>query len=97
VNLEERTFNTFRFYSEHQDSLTPAGLAFFQSDYDHTLRNFFHNVLNMKVIVPDPYDPSVLGPPGSGSVIICTDPDLDLGSSINKQNNYKKTLISTVL
>jgi large subunit ribosomal protein L38 len=50
VNVEERTFNTFRFYSEHQESLTPAGLAFFQSDYDQTLRNFFHNVLNMKVI-----------------------------------------------
>ena len=49
VDLSERTFKTFDFYSEHQENLTPAGLAFFQSDYDPSLRDFFHNVLNMKV------------------------------------------------
>jgi len=48
VSLQERTFNTFNFYSEYQDRLTPAGLAFFQSDYDPSLRDFFHNTLNMK-------------------------------------------------
>jgi len=48
VSLQERTFNTFNFYSKYQDRLTPAGLAFFQSDYDSSLRNFFHNTLNMK-------------------------------------------------
>lgn len=48
VDLKERTFNTFDFYSKHQDSLTPAGLAFFQSDYEPGLRDFFHNTLNMK-------------------------------------------------
>ncbi len=41
-----------------------------------------------RVVDPDPY---VFGPPGSGSVIICTAPDPD--SSINKQ---KKILISTI-
>jgi len=46
--LQERTFNTFDFYSKHQDQLTPAGLSFFQSDYDTSLRDFFHNKLNMK-------------------------------------------------
>jgi hypothetical protein len=40
----------------------------------------------VKIIVPDP-DPKVFGPPGSGSVIICTDPDL----SINKQKIYEKS------
>ncbi len=34
----------------------------------------------------------VFGPPGSGSVIICTDPDLDPSS--NKQKS-KKTFISS--
>ncbi|XP_023320347.1 39S ribosomal protein L38, mitochondrial isoform X3 [Eurytemora carolleeae] len=48
VELAKRTFNTFDFYSEHQENLTPAGLAFFQSDYEPSLRDFFHNVLNMK-------------------------------------------------
>ncbi len=36
--------------------------------------------------VPDP-NPETLGPPGSGSVIICTDPDSD--PPINKQKNKK--------
>jgi len=48
TSLQDRTFNTFNFYSEFQDLVTPAGLAFFQSDYDSSLRYFFHNVLNMK-------------------------------------------------
>jgi hypothetical protein len=43
-----------------------------------------------RVVDPDP-DPYVFGPPGSGSVIICT--ALDPDSSINKQ---KKILISTI-
>jgi hypothetical protein len=33
---------------------------------------------------------------GSGSVIICTDPDLDLDPSINKQNKVRTTLISNI-
>ena len=28
--------------------LTPAGLSFFQSDWDSSLKDFFHNGLNMK-------------------------------------------------
>ncbi len=37
--------------------------------------------------VVDPEDPYVFGPPGSGSDIICTDPDVDpdLDPSINEQ------------
>jgi len=48
VCLESRDFRTLDFYSKYQDQLTPAGLAFFQSDYDSTLREFFHNTLNMR-------------------------------------------------
>lgn len=60
TSLNERTFSTFNFYSELQDDLTPAGLAFFQSDYDSSLRDFFHNVLNMReprfeYEFPEPY------------------------------------------
>nr|XP_022915739.1 39S ribosomal protein L38, mitochondrial [Onthophagus taurus] len=48
LDLEQRTFSTLEFYREHQDALTPAGLSFFQSDWDQSLRNFFHNTLNIK-------------------------------------------------
>lgn len=49
VNLEKRTFNTLDFYREYQDVLTPAGLSFFQTDYDKSLTSFYHNVLGMSL------------------------------------------------
>ncbi|GFR00245.1 39S ribosomal protein L38, mitochondrial [Trichonephila clavata] len=48
LSLEQRTFKTFDFYKEHQDNLTPAGLAFCQCTWDESLTDFFHNVLNMQ-------------------------------------------------
>jgi large subunit ribosomal protein L38 len=48
TNLSERSFSTYEFYKNQQDNITPAGLAFFQSDWDNSLRDFFHNTLNMK-------------------------------------------------
>lgn len=47
-DLKKRTFKTFDFYQKLQDDITPAGLAFFQSDYDSSLTDFYHNVLEMK-------------------------------------------------
>lgn len=46
VDLNKRTFNTFEFYKEMQDVITPAGLAFFQSDWDKSITDFYHNVLS---------------------------------------------------
>ena len=48
MNLADRTFRNRDFFNYHQNVLIPAGLAFFQSDYDSSLKNFFHNVLEMK-------------------------------------------------
>lgn len=48
TDLAARTFKTLDFYRKYQDHITPAGLAFFQSDWDQSLINFYHNVLNMK-------------------------------------------------
>jgi hypothetical protein len=45
--------------------------------------------------VLDPKDSYVFGPPGF--VIICTDPDLDLDPSINKEIFFSKNFISTLL
>ena len=48
VSLKGRTFRTSQFFNEYKDQLTPAGLAFFQSDWDSSLTQVFHHVLNMK-------------------------------------------------
>lgn len=60
VDLAARTFKTLDFYRKYQDDITPAGLAFFQSDWDKSLIDFYHNVLKMKHPVfeydfPKPY------------------------------------------
>nr|CAI5864187.1 unnamed protein product [Callosobruchus analis] len=48
LNLPNRTYSTYDFYRELQDDITPAGLAFFQADWDTSLRDFYHNTLQMK-------------------------------------------------
>jgi hypothetical protein len=50
----------------------------------------FYNWLYRSVLDTDPS-----GPPGSGSVIICTDPDP--GPSIKKENKCGKTMIYTIV
>lgn len=45
-NLEKRTFKTLDFYRQYQDDITPAGLAFYQTDYDNSLTKFYHEVLS---------------------------------------------------
>ncbi|GJQ84260.1 putative DNA helicase [Trypoxylus dichotomus] len=60
LDLEQRTFSTLDFYRERQDYITPAGLAFFQSDWDDTVTDFYHKVLNIKEPIfeydfPPPY------------------------------------------
>lgn len=60
LQLRERTFSTLDFYRELQDEITPAGVAWFQSDWDSSLTKVFHNTLNMREPVfeydfPPPY------------------------------------------
>lgn len=47
-DLEKRTFSTHDFYRKLQDEITPSGLAFFQADYDTSLTDFYHKVLEIK-------------------------------------------------
>lgn len=49
--LATRTFSTFDFYRKHQDDITPAGLSFFQANWDDSLTAFFHDVLSMRKCV----------------------------------------------
>ncbi|KAH8871563.1 39S ribosomal protein L38, mitochondrial [Schistosoma japonicum] len=42
----ERGFNTLEFYRSLQDEITPAGLVFFQSIWDESVRSYFRYNLN---------------------------------------------------
>ncbi|XP_077287533.1 mitochondrial ribosomal protein L38 isoform X1 [Arctopsyche grandis] len=45
--LQNRTFYTRDWYQKYEDDVTPAGLAFFQSDWDVNLTDFYHKNLDM--------------------------------------------------
>ncbi|XP_042364018.1 39S ribosomal protein L38, mitochondrial [Plectropomus leopardus] len=62
-SLADRTFKTVDFYRKHQDKITPAGLAFFQSHWDESVTDTFHNTLNMKEPVFEFIRPPVYHPP----------------------------------
>ncbi|XP_014226295.1 39S ribosomal protein L38, mitochondrial [Trichogramma pretiosum] len=60
INLVERNWNTYKFMKKYQDEITPAGLAFFQSVYDSSLKDFYHHTLGMEeptfeYSFPEPY------------------------------------------
>ncbi|XP_077482327.1 large ribosomal subunit protein mL38 [Stigmatopora argus] len=62
-SLARRTFKTVDFYRKHQDSVTPAGLAFFQCQWDPTVTSTFHNILDMAEPVFEFIRPPVYHPP----------------------------------
>ncbi|XP_040568021.1 large ribosomal subunit protein mL38 [Lepeophtheirus salmonis] len=47
IDLKKRTFSSSYFFESQKDSVTPVGLSFFQSDYDSSLRDFYHDVLQL--------------------------------------------------
>ncbi|XP_026171410.1 large ribosomal subunit protein mL38 [Mastacembelus armatus] len=62
-SLVDRTFKTVDFYRKHQDSMTPAGLAFFQCQWDESVTSTFHNTLNIREPVFEFIRPPVYHPP----------------------------------
>ncbi|KFP27595.1 hypothetical protein N325_08045, partial [Colius striatus] len=62
-SLKLRTFSTFDFYRKHEDAMTPAGLAFFQSQWDSSVTWVFHQLLNMREPVFEFVRPPVYHPP----------------------------------
>ncbi|KAG9350366.1 hypothetical protein JZ751_026721 [Albula glossodonta] len=62
-SLKQRTFKTVEFYRKHQDIMTPAGLAFFQCQWDESVTETYHNLLNMKEPVFEFERPPVYHPP----------------------------------
>ncbi|KAK7122270.1 hypothetical protein R3I94_019406 [Phoxinus phoxinus] len=61
--LKQRTFRTLDFYRKHQDIITPAGLAFFQCQWDQSVTQTFHELLNMREPVFEYNRPPVYHPP----------------------------------
>lgn len=47
-SLSERTFRTLEFYKKLQDVITPVGLGFFQSRWDQSVQQTFHQTLKMR-------------------------------------------------
>ncbi|NXN12574.1 RM38 protein, partial [Indicator maculatus] len=62
-SLKMRTFSTFEFYRKHEDAMTPAGLAFFQCQWDSSVTRVFHQLLNMREPVFEFVRPPVYHPP----------------------------------
>ncbi|XP_053702900.1 39S ribosomal protein L38, mitochondrial [Synchiropus splendidus] len=62
-SLMDRTFKTAEFYRKHQDHMTPAGLAFFQSQWDESVTKTFHDTLDMREPVFEFIRPPVYHPP----------------------------------
>ncbi|KAG7167955.1 39S ribosomal protein L38-like, partial [Homarus americanus] len=54
VSLKDRSFSTSTFYREQQDHLTPAGLSWYQTDWDSSLTHFFHHTLRLNPLEPEP-------------------------------------------
>lgn len=46
--LANRSFQTFEFYEKLQNDITPAGLSFFQTEWDASVTNFLHEKLDCK-------------------------------------------------
>uniref|UniRef100_A0AAV2LL30 Mitochondrial ribosomal protein L38 n=1 Tax=Knipowitschia caucasica TaxID=637954 RepID=A0AAV2LL30_KNICA len=63
LSLEQRTFKTVEWYRKHQDHMTPAGLAFFQSQWDPSVTQTFHHTLDMKEPVYEFIRPPTYQPP----------------------------------
>uniref|UniRef100_A0A8C5WMC4 Large ribosomal subunit protein mL38 n=1 Tax=Leptobrachium leishanense TaxID=445787 RepID=A0A8C5WMC4_9ANUR len=62
-SLKHRTFKTLDFYRKYEDSLTPAGLAFFQCTWDDSVTQVYHKLLNMKEPIFEFVRPPTYHPP----------------------------------
>ncbi|KAK3707405.1 hypothetical protein RRG08_034462 [Elysia crispata] len=47
-SLRDRSFSMYQFYKTYQTKMTPAGLAFFQCEWDTSVTSVFHNELEIK-------------------------------------------------
>ncbi|KAK1794226.1 hypothetical protein P4O66_011118, partial [Electrophorus voltai] len=62
-SLKKRSFKTLEFYRKHEDLITPAGLAFFQSQWDSSVSDAFLTRFDMREPVFEYDRPPVYHPP----------------------------------
>lgn len=62
-SLKQRTFKTIDFCRKYEDSLTPAGVAFFQCKWEDSVTQVYHQLLNMKEPVFEFVRPPMYHPP----------------------------------
>ncbi|KAK2866635.1 hypothetical protein Q7C36_002691 [Tachysurus vachellii] len=62
-SLQQLSFRTLDFYRKYEDQITPAGLAFFQSQWDNSVTSTFHTLFNMREPVFEYDRPPVYHPP----------------------------------
>lgn len=43
--LKKRSFNVKSFLNKHKEAVVPVGLSFFQTEWDLSVRDFFHKTL----------------------------------------------------
>ncbi|KAK2193835.1 hypothetical protein NP493_5g13008 [Ridgeia piscesae] len=48
TSLKERTFRMVDFYKDLESQVVPMGLAFFQSEWDSSVKDVYHNILDMR-------------------------------------------------
>ncbi len=46
VSFKQRKFNNKKFFEKYKENLVPVGLSFFQTEWDLSVRNFFHDTLS---------------------------------------------------
>lgn len=48
VSFEQRNFSNKKFFAKYEEQLVPVGLSFFQTEWDLSVRSYFHNTLSKK-------------------------------------------------
>ena len=46
LKIEDRHFNCRQFFSKFEPHMKPVGLSFFQTEWDLSVKNFFHKTLS---------------------------------------------------
>jgi large subunit ribosomal protein L38 len=50
ATLEQRDFNCKQFFNKYKQQITPVGLRFFQTEWDLSVKNYFHHTLSISTI-----------------------------------------------
>jgi len=46
TDLADRSHRTVDYFSDHRNDVVPVSLAFYQSEWDESVRHIFHNIFS---------------------------------------------------